>query len=71
MLLVPQVREISSVISNDMQPLGNRRVLRRVAQLGTQGPPDKAAADAATTAWQHEFIGGGLAGAGRVLGCWP
>ena len=42
-----------------MQPLGNRRVLQRVAELSGSGAAEK---EAGTQAWQQRFIGGGLAG---------
>ena len=57
---LPQVREICNVISNDIQPVGNLRVLNRVGSLLGPEPAEKAAG---REAWARHFISSGFAGA--------
>lgn len=54
-----QVREICNVISNDIQPVGNLRVLSRVGSLLGPDPAEKAAG---REAWARHFISSGFAG---------
>ena len=49
-----KVREICNVISNDIQPVGNLRVLNRVGSLLGPEPAEKG--------WARHFIGSGFAG---------
>lgn len=64
-----RVREVVCAVSNDMQPVGNLRVLNHVAQL-TAADGDGAAKLARKTDWQQHFMPLGLAGLEALL-CRP
>lgn len=58
-----QVRAVCSIISNDIQPLGNLRVLKHVASLCE----DPSARDARKEDWARTYIGLGFSGLEKLL----
>ncbi len=57
------VREVCQIIADDIQPVGNLRVLNHVASLF----PEKAAGDAAKAAWGKHWLTTTFAGLERLL----
>jgi maleylacetoacetate isomerase len=60
------VRAVCNIIANDIQPIGNLRVLSHVASLAAPAG-DKAAAGSAKTAWAKHWISRGFAGLETLL----
>ena len=59
-----RVREVCCLVSNDVQPVGNLRVLNKVATIV---PGDAAAKGAAKGEWARHWIGAGFAGLEALL----
>lgn len=65
-----RVREVCCVIGNDIQPVGNLRVLNRLASVvsaATAGDGAAAAGGAAKGEWSRHYIGKGFAGLEALL----
>lgn len=61
-----RVREVVCALSNDIQPVGNLRVLNRAAEIGAPGG-DAAAKAAVKGEWSRHFISLGFAGLEALL----